>query len=173
MKKIILLLFILIAFSISCKKEITKPIEEYGSNSYLIYEKVLQNQFAQTDFLIILRDTTKEEFIDTLDIINIRGSIPAILEETFKNFTAVNRLKIKLKNILNIKSLKLESEIKNPPDNSVYVWLSNVGYDHTNTQAIVTAGIIYGPEAGGGILFFLTKENDEWNIEGTYGLWIC
>ena len=120
-----------------------------------------------------MRDTTKEEFIDTLDIINIRGSIPAILEETFKNYTAVNRLKIKLKNILNIKSLKLESEIKNPPDNSVYVWLSNVGYDHTNTQAIVTAGIIYGPEAGGGILFFLTKENDEWNIEGTYGLWIC
>jgi hypothetical protein len=173
MKNIIFLLFILSVLSISCKKEITKPIAYGSGNDYLIYEKVLQYQFAQTDVLIILQDSTKGEFIDTLHIINIKERIPALLEETLKGYITNKKLKIKLKNIPNIKSLVFESEIKNEPDNSVNVWLSNIGYDDSEIQAIATLGFIYGPEAGGAILFFMIKENNEWNIEDVYGLWVC
>ena len=171
MKYLILLLFPIMIITFSCKDEVVQP-NEYGSgNNYIIYEKIIQNQFAETDYFIILDDTTRGEYIDTFHVRNLYERIPALLEETLNDYLLRKDNRVKLKKILNIKSICFSSEINNRPNNSVNVWLSDIGYNKSENQAIVTMGEIFGPEAGGGVLFFLSKENGEWNVKSIYGLW--
>ena len=171
MKYLIPLLFPLMIISFSCKDEVVQP-NEYGSgNDYIIYEKIIQYQFAETDYFIILDDSTKGEYIDAFQIRNICESIPSLLEETLNNYLLKKDNKVKLKEIPNVNSISFSSEINNRPSNSVDVWLSNISYNELETQAIVTMGAIFGSEAGGGILLFLSKENGEWEVKNVYGLW--
>ncbi len=171
-KVIILLLLPLLSILISCKEEILQSTEYGNVDDYIIYEKILQYQFSETNYFIILRDTTRGEYLDTFQIRNIYERISALSEETLADYILKKDVKIKLKNIPNIKSVGLSSEINSELKNSVDVWLSNIGYDKSLSQAVVSMGEIYSPEAANGILFFLMKEEGGWKIKNIYGLWI-
>ena len=167
MKCLILLLFLLIIFSLSCKDEIVQPIQYGSGNNYAIYEQILQNQFIGTDRLVLLSDSTKSESLDTLQIRDLYERFPALLEETLIDYIEKKDNKVKLKNISNIKYIALENEFINnhKPNDTIYIWLSNIGYNNSETQAIVTEGNVFGSKAGFVMLFFLTKDDSEWSVK--------
>jgi hypothetical protein len=170
------LFFLLLTISLSCRDNTlqpTQPTEYGGENDYIIYEKLLQSQFAEAGYFIILRDSTKgEALLDYSLIANIYKEIPALLEETVTDYLLKRDKKVKIKSIPNIKSIAFSSEIKVEPDHFVFVYFSNVGYNKSETQAIVTLGVSFGIDNSRGALFFLSKDENEWIIKNIYGLWI-
>lgn len=168
--------FLLLTISLSCRKNTlqpTQPTEYGGETDYLLYEKILQSQFAETDYFIILYDSTHGEgFLDYSQFANLHNNIPELLKETFTDYLLKRDKKVKLKSIPNIMSIAFSSEITDAPNNYVFVFLSNVGYNKSETQAIVTLGVSFAPDNSSGALFFLSKDENEWIIENIYGLWI-
>ena len=170
------LFFLLLTISLSCSDHTlqpTQPTEYGGENDYIVYEKILQSQFAETGYFIIVYDSTLGEvFLDNSQFANLHKNIPEVLEETFTDYLLKRDKKMKLKSIPNIKSIAFSSEIEVIPNNYVSVQLSNVGYNKSETQALVTLGVSFSPDNSKGAVFFLSKDENEWVIKNIYGIWI-
>lgn len=166
---------IILVLVLSCEKD-KNPMQsiEYGGGSdYQIYQEVLSNWYSETNYLVILHDSTVNIDIDSNQVSSIKHRISEIKDKTIENYYLRNMNTNRLKNIPSIDFYIFESEYKESDKDIVRIWLSEIGYDNEETQAIVAMGETYGPLAGGGILFFLVKEDEVWKVSSVYGLWIC
>ena len=168
------ILFALILFIIfSCEDD--KNTTQYDINNeaedYTIYQIVLMDRYGETNYHILLNDLTGFSELDTFHISNIKDKIDNILDETIDNYLKANFKSKKLKDIPGIDFYTFKSEYHGSYENTVEVYLSDVGYDNSMTQAILTLTESYNP-GGGGMLIYLEKVGDKWMILYYYGLFI-
>ncbi len=170
-KKLILILFFSGIFFAGCDENILDP--EYGTgDDYDIYREVLVNRFSESEYFVMLDDSTHGERFDSLYLQHIYEQIPGLSEEAMMDYIKKNNERIKLKNIPGFDRYVFRSEYKETEGNKVSMWFSRIGFDITKSQAVVTVGEIYAPLAGGGYLVFLKKSGAHWRIEKILGTWI-
>ena len=139
---------------------------------YEIYRTIINKELGKSDYLIVLRDSTSGMHIDSSSVKYIKERMPDLLNLTIYDFIQKNKFSSKLKKIPGINNLILESEYTGNYKHTVRVTFSRVGYDNSHLQSIVSMSEVYGPLAGSGTLFFLKKENREWEIKNTLLIWI-
>lgn len=168
----IILLPALVLFS--CKDNPANP-EDFGEGEdYNIYKKVLFDRIGDPKTYVILGDSTVSEiyYSDTSFIRYIKEQAPGLSVETLQNYVYINQQKVKLKHIPTANNIIFSNEFPGNSDTLPHLYLSRIGYDTFRTQAVLTMGIVFGPLAGGGYLFFLTKKEDDWEITKIVGTWI-
>ena len=175
MKYIKLFISIILFLTFSCE-EYKNPMHEfeYGlGNDYQIYQKILIEKFHDTEYYVILKDSTEFIEISNHQISSMKDRIPELSDETLDKYFLKNNYSRKLNNISNIDFYIFDSDYQYDKENTVLVWLSEIGYNASETQAIVAMGSIYAALVGEGIIFFLKYENGRWEIKNEYPLWIA
>jgi hypothetical protein len=170
----ILVIFTFLIIAAGCKNDIIEPVEifEIGSGQdYGIYNKVLQNLSTDKSHLVVINDSTQKDYISGLNIKYSTDNIPELSVETIESYVSLNQTKIKLKKIPGINHI-FKSEYKNTSSKTINVFISRIGYNALKTQAVVTVGIVYGPLAGLGTLFYLERSGDEWQVKKTLNTWV-
>jgi len=165
-------IFLVLLFSFSCEKNPTQSVEYGEGDDYEIYQVVLMDCFSETEYLVILNDSTVLSSIDSFQTASFRERFPEIKDETITDFITQNEERNRLKPIQDIDFYVFESDYKDNGQETTSAYLSSVGYDVDKTQAIVEMGVICAPLAGHGRLIFLTKIDGEWKISGGLTIWV-
>jgi hypothetical protein len=168
---LLLIITAIILFTACSDDKIVEPKLYGDGNDYLIYEKILEKMAGEQTILIVLRDSTYHEPFIAQSIKHFLEQIPGLSQETLEDYLAVNSVRIKLKDIPNIRFV-FSNVYDNSAARTVSVSISRVGYNKAKTEAVVTMGASYGPLAGSGSLIFLTKAGNEWVIQKSIMTWI-
>ena len=146
--------------------------EAYGfGDNYEVYSKVLSETIKQKDIVIVLQDSTQQDYFIHDKLGYLLEHFPEASIETLENYIMASQNKIKLKRIPDIKFV-FQSEYDGSIKNTVNVSLSNVGYNSNKTEAFVSIGALYAPLAGSGSIIFLVKVNNQWQIKKSVMTWI-
>ena len=130
---------------------------------------LLIDRYSETNSHIILSDTTGYFSLDTIHISNLKKNIVDLLDETIDNYFTVNVNRKRLKSIPGVDFYTFKSDYQGGYENTVEVGLSDVGYNSSKTQAILSFTERYNLGGGGIIVFFEKKEGD-WIISDYYGV---
>ena len=171
MKYFHILICIVTFFLFSCDNDENPTQYNDNPDDYQLYQMFLIDRYSETNSHIILSDTTGYFSLDSIHISNLKKNIVDLLDETIDNYFTVNVNRKKLKSIPGIDFYTFKSDYQGDYKNTVNVGLSDVGYNSTKTQAILSFTEIYGI-GGGGILVFFEKEEGNWIISDYYGVYI-
>lgn len=154
---------------VSCNS--VEPAEYGYGDDYAIYSKVLSEIITEKDILIVLQDSTQQEYFIHNNFEYFLEHFPEADRETLNNYVIANQSKVKLKRIPEIKFV-FQSDYDKSIKSIVNVYLSNVGYNSNKTEAFVSMGALYAPLVGSGSLIFLVKINNQWQISKSVMTWI-
>lgn len=196
MKNLFLVLFLNIVSS-SCTNDDGKNAEEHDGSAtfeYDIYSLILKEEFGYFDYYVISEKTSTyapDPFAE--GFYANREALEALDSSTIENFIKANDSAYTLEKKFDVapKSVELVSkerfdeifETGGPidgweafyegyPDSKGYLIFGSVGYNDSETEAIVEVAHIYGNLGADGLMMVLEKKNGTWKIRQAVHLWV-
>jgi hypothetical protein len=191
MRRVAVILVLLILSS-SCDVIVRAPEEMVAPSEeeYLIYSTLIEEMAGDVE-LIVIRDSTRLEFVDDLSEIveHIRESTLGVDEEVLGDFRVKNAHPLQLKNRFSFAGTTVlmsqekfdsifvgggvwdEFYERYPKSNGILTF-SRVGFNSQFDEALVCIGIQSHFKDGAGYYVFLDKLNDGWMVGETTLAWV-
>jgi uncharacterized protein YkvS len=191
MRRVAVILALLI-FSSSCDVIVRAPEEMVASSEeeYLVYSTLIEEMAGDVE-LIVIRDSTRLEFVDDLNetVEQIRDSTLGVDEEVLGNFRDKNAHPLQFENRFSFAGttvLMSQEEFDSifagsgvwdefyeryPKSNGIMTF-SRVGFNSQYDEALVYIGIQSHFKDGAGYYVFLEKLNDGWVVGETTLAWV-
>jgi hypothetical protein len=147
--------------------------EEYAVYRTLVADTV----FYRAGTIVLLDSTQAWDFSN--DEAPWRGRMSLLSEETLQDYLAVNRIRVRLKNLscpgkscVLISSDNMVDWESLYPDAGGVVTVSRVGFNRAGSQALVYWSVYRAPKAAIGSLILLEKESGQWIVLQNLMIWI-
>jgi hypothetical protein len=157
--------------------QILNPNEEYE-----VYSSILSNEYFEPTFYVIGEKTAEGSFSD---FDPLKNQASDLTQEVFQDFNKKNRFQIQLTNNFQVKGkviLVNETEQKRIfktgqltklyPKAESLITFSRVGFNSSQTQALVQVSTWCGLLCGQSKIVFLQKNKNKWTVARTIRLFI-
>jgi hypothetical protein len=161
-------------------------------DEYAVYAALIEDRYLWegVDLIVIRNETTLFELGPDVTFEQVSRSAPALEEETYADFLAVNEEPTPLDGSLD---LGFEVALVSPqeleeifaadvgsydafyerfPNSQGVMELSRVGFNADRSQALVYVGNQHAPLGGAGYYLILNKDDGAWQVDSELPLWI-